>query len=198
MAEVEKLPSGKKSNRIEVASVSESPGFVLDWILVTATGSYTFNTYNPVITNTLGQTAAGGLTDSSIDFGDLLFAKGRSFAWDGSANTDTNVPAQIDFTSGNSDGPVGKTWQSGTPNILTESVPWANVAPKLTQLTVTTGVTPLAQACRTWSKVVNGFMENVCGVALGWCVMIVSHSTASLVTVILTFASRRSEWNADG
>jgi hypothetical protein len=79
------------------------------------------------------------LNDTSIDFGDILFAPGRAFAWDGTAG-DTNTPAQIDLippASDNTQEPVGKTWQTGTngnPSVLTESVLWADVQTKLSQL----------------------------------------------------------------
>lgn len=83
---------------------------------------------------------ATGLADTSIDFGDILFSPGRAFAWDGGATTDTNTPAAVTFFNVGPDGsqePVGRTWQIGTngnPSILTESVLWAYVQPKLAQL----------------------------------------------------------------
>jgi len=77
------------------------------------------------------------LIDTGIDFGDMLFAPGRAFAWDGASVADTNVPAQISFLSeetNSTDVTVGKTWQPGNPNILTESVRWNDVVQSLAQL----------------------------------------------------------------
>lgn len=89
----------------------------------------------PTIPNvTPGQTAVAGVGDSRIDFGDFRFVRGRAFAWDGGTPADTNTPAQIDFINANPDEPVGKAWQNGSPSILTESVLWADVQPKLAQL----------------------------------------------------------------
>jgi hypothetical protein len=73
----------------------------------------------------LGQITVSGMDDTSIDFGDLQFAPGRSFAWDGSA-PDTNTPARITVMGGN-DHPVAKSWQNGSPSVLSESVLWTNV-----------------------------------------------------------------------
>jgi hypothetical protein len=58
----------------------------------------------------LGQSfLPGGVSDTSIDFGDLTFAPGRFFDWDG-GTSDTSTPAQINVVAGN-DHPVAKSWQ---------------------------------------------------------------------------------------
>jgi hypothetical protein len=77
------------------------------------------------------------LLDTVIDFGDILFAPGKAFAWDGGGSTDSNAPAEINFAIWDSDNPqvpVGKTWQSGNPSILTESVHWKDIVSNLAQL----------------------------------------------------------------
>ena len=108
----------------------------------------------------VGQTANGALADSYVDFGDFHLGRGRAFAWDGAIPTDTNTPARIDLGSQNPDVSVGKAWQIGNPSMLTESVLWTNVEPKLSQLplmassehrTIETGKT-IELACATESK----------------------------------------------
>lgn len=81
-----------------------------------------------------GQPAVSGVRDSRIDFGDFRFVRGRAFAWDGTAATDANAPAQIDLVNATLDEPVGKAWQNGSPSMLTESVLWSDVQAKLAQL----------------------------------------------------------------
>ncbi len=86
-----------------------------------------------------------GLTDDTLDFGDLWFPLGRAFAWDGSTNSDTNTPAQIRLVSANSDTNqvlVAKRWVQ-TPDgrtVLIESVDWQDIAPKLASLPQPGGV----------------------------------------------------------
>jgi hypothetical protein len=89
----------------------------------------------------------GELSDTTIDFGDILFAPGRAFAWDG-AEMETNTPAQIILVPPGRDKsqvPVGKAWQSaqnGGPAILIESVRWLDVQRELEHLPHMAAVEP--------------------------------------------------------
>src|SRR5437763_11746896 len=71
-----------------------------------------------------GQASAADFTGTMIDFGDILFAPGRAFAWDG------EVSSRVDDT----EEPFTRSWQNGNPSILTESMRWADVQSKLAQL----------------------------------------------------------------
>ena len=80
-----------------------------------------------------------GIRDDFIDFGDILFAPGKAFAWDGLDPTAPNSPAQITFLNPVLDPsavPVAKRWTAidATTSILMESVKWTDVQPALSQL----------------------------------------------------------------
>ncbi len=86
-----------------------------------------------------------GLTDDTLDFGDLWFPLGRAFAWDGSTNSNINTPAQIRLVSANSDTNqvlVAKHWvqTSDGRTVLIESVDWQDISPKLKSLPQPGGV----------------------------------------------------------
>jgi hypothetical protein len=79
---------------------------------------------------TLGETSVPGISDTSIDFGDLQFGSGRVFDWDGAAKRDDTTPAKISVAAVSDQPPVAKAWQNGNPSILSESVLWTNVQGK--------------------------------------------------------------------
>ncbi len=80
-----------------------------------------------------------GLVDETLDFADLWFPLGRTYAWDGSTNSDGTTPAQIRLVSPSSDTNqvlTAKRWlqTSDGRTVLVESVDWQDIAPKLASL----------------------------------------------------------------
>ena len=92
-------------------------------------------------------TLDSGLVDETLDFGELWFPTGTAFTWTGAENLDTNVAARLHLPGMDDDGtqiPVAKEWQQVATGVsfLTESVPWQELQPQLSNLPTTAQNSP--------------------------------------------------------